>query len=81
MDMFALDVLHTAEGVDYILEINDYAMGFDYAYEVEDLKFVRELTVQRMNEELCGEEKVSFIGQFVFSEKKRGDLKGITYLP
>jgi hypothetical protein len=27
MDMFALDVLHTAEGKDYILEINDYAMG------------------------------------------------------
>lgn len=27
MDMFALDVLHTEEGKDYILEINDYAMG------------------------------------------------------
>jgi hypothetical protein len=81
MDMFALDVLHNSEGQDFILEVNDYAMGFDFAYEVEDLKHVRELVVQRMNEEFCGAERAEFVGKFVFSEKKRGELKGVTYLP
>lgn len=78
--MFALDVLHTSDGTDYIIEINDYAMGFDYAYEVEDLKHVRELVLQRMNEQFCGAEKANFVGQFILSEKKRGELKGIDYL-
>lgn len=41
MDMFALDVLHCKDGSEYILEINDYAMGFDYAFETEDVKHVR----------------------------------------
>jgi len=27
LDMFALDVLHVADGKDVILELNDYAMG------------------------------------------------------
>ena len=81
MDMFALDILHCKDGSEYILEINDYAMGFDYAYEPEDLKHVRELVLQRMNEQFCGVEKANYVGQFIFSTVKRGDLKNVTYLP
>lgn len=90
MDMFALDVLHTAEGNDFILEINDYAMGtplmlesfilshlegFDFDYEEEDMKHVCELVVQRMNEKFCGVNVMNYVGQYVQSTAKRGDFK------
>jgi len=34
-----------------------------------------------MNEKFCGAEKMNCAGKFVFSEKKRGELKGMDYLP
>jgi len=75
MDMFALDVLHTAEGLDFILEINDYAMGFDYDYEPEDMKHVKELILQRMNEKFCGAKHENYVGVYIASLAKRGDFK------
>eukprot|EP01126_Amoeba_proteus_P067045 TRINITY_DN9818_c0_g1_i1.p1 TRINITY_DN9818_c0_g1~~TRINITY_DN9818_c0_g1_i1.p1 ORF type:complete len:229 (-),score=43.52 TRINITY_DN9818_c0_g1_i1:141-827(-) len=80
MDMFALDVLHTKNGEDFILEVNDYAMGFDHDYEAEDVKHVKELVLQRMNERLCGVEKVGYSGVFDVSPTKRGELKGVEVL-
>jgi len=81
LDMFGIDVLHkTDTNEDFILEINDYAMGFDGDYEAEDKKWVRLLVIQRMNERLCGLEKKSFIGSFILSEYKREQLKGKEYL-
>jgi len=80
MDMFGIDVLHNSEGEDFILEVNDYAMGFDSDYEAEDKKWVRELVVQRMNETWCGAEKTNYVGTFVQSKYTREDLKGKDYL-
>jgi len=94
LDMFALDILHRNkknvdgsgaggggdDGEDVILEVNDYAMGLDYEFSVEDMKHIRELVLQRMNEEFCGTKKADYLGQFVLSKYKRGELKGITYL-
>jgi len=62
------------------LEINDAAMGLDYDYEVEDLKHIRELVLQRMNEEFCGIPKADYVGQSIFSKYKRGELRGKEYL-
>uniref|UniRef100_A0A6B2L7J1 ATP-grasp domain-containing protein n=1 Tax=Arcella intermedia TaxID=1963864 RepID=A0A6B2L7J1_9EUKA len=81
LEMFGIDVLHRnptpdqPEGEDFILEINDYAMGFDADYEPEDRKWVKDVVLQRMNELFCGAEKKSYEGQFIFSTYKRGDLK------
>jgi len=80
LDMFGIDVLHN-NGEDNILEINDYAMGFDSDYEAEDKKWVRELVVQRMNEKLCNTTKKNFIGVFIQSTYSREQLKGKDYLP
>jgi len=60
-------------------------IGLDYDYEAEDLKHIRELVLLRMNELFVSPSqgiaaRASFVGQFVQSATKRGDLKGVTYL-
>lgn len=50
LDMFALDVMHTADGREYIIELNDTAMGLMYEHETEDTLAIRDLVLKRMNE-------------------------------
>lgn len=50
-------------------------LGFDFDYEPEDMKHVRELVIQRMNEKFCGAPIANYLGQFVQSTAKRGDFK------
>jgi len=57
LDILAIDVLHTAEGQDYILEVNDTAPGLMYEHEEEDLVHIRDLVVQRINEHYCTDQK------------------------
>jgi len=80
LDMFGIDVLHQSTGEDHILEINDYAMGFDSDYEGEDKKWVREVVVQRMNERLCGAEKKNYVGMYERSKHTREELKGKDFI-
>jgi len=67
-DMFALDVLHGKDGKDYIIEINDGAMGLYYDYEKEDIQHMKELVLQRMNEKFCPDliEIQDYVGQFIY---------------
>jgi len=67
IDMFALDILHGKDGKDYIIEVNDGAMGLDYAFEKEDIQYMKELVLQRMNEQFCPQlcEKQNYEGVFI----------------
>jgi len=49
MDIIALDVLHTKEGKDYIIELNDTAPGLMYEHEEEDLEYIADLVVQKLS--------------------------------
>jgi len=82
LDMFGLDVLHQNErNEDFILEINDYAMGFDADYGAEDKKWVRSLVLQRLNEKFCNiPMKKNFVGEYQFGTLTRSELKGKNYL-
>jgi len=70
------DLKDEVEEEDFIIEINDSAMGLDYDFEVEDLKHIRELVLQRMNERFCGVPLQNYVGKYILSTYKRGDLKG-----
>lgn len=50
LDILALDVLHTKDGRDYIIELNDTAPGLMWEHEEEDLGHIRDLVLQRMSE-------------------------------
>ena len=50
IDMFALDVMHTKDGKDVVLELNDSSMGLMYLHEKEDNLVIRDLVLQRMGE-------------------------------
>lgn len=53
LDIFAIDVLRTKSGKEWILEVNDTACGLMWAHESEDLQRIRDLVVRRMNEHFC----------------------------
>jgi len=53
LDIMGLDIIHTKEGKDVVLEINDTAIGLVFEYEKEDLEHIKELVLQKMNEHLC----------------------------
>jgi len=57
LDILALDVLHTTDGKDYIIEVNDTAPGLMYEHEQEDLKSIRDLVVARLNAHYYPEHK------------------------
>ena len=49
MDICALDGVHSKkDGKEYILELNDSAIGFNSRYYEEDMKDARDLVLQRM---------------------------------
>jgi len=53
LDMLGIDVLHTSEGRDIIIEINDCGTGLVYEFHEEDLQHIKEIVIQRMNETFC----------------------------
>eukprot|EP01100_Stratorugosa_tubuloviscum_P006685 TRINITY_DN284_c1_g1_i1.p1 TRINITY_DN284_c1_g1~~TRINITY_DN284_c1_g1_i1.p1 ORF type:complete len:358 (+),score=145.85 TRINITY_DN284_c1_g1_i1:61-1074(+) len=50
LDMLALDVLHTKEGKDLILELNDSSFGLMWNHEQQDIQYIIELVLQKMNQ-------------------------------
>jgi len=60
LDICALDLLHSEkEGRDYILELNDTAIGLVHKYEKEDMLHIRDIVLMRMKEAFPDEEKPS----------------------
>jgi len=55
IDITGIDILHKKDGTIVALEMNDTACGLMYDHEVEDTQHLRDLVVQRMNEEFCSE--------------------------
>jgi len=51
LEILGVDILHCKDGKDYILEINDTANGLMYDHEQEDLQYIRDLVIERMNKE------------------------------
>jgi len=50
MEILGLDLLHSKKtGKDYILELNDTAIGLVHKYEEEDMQFIRDIVLTRMN--------------------------------
>jgi len=49
MDIFTVDAIHTKDGNNYILEINDSASGLAPKNEVEDMGHIRDLVVAKIN--------------------------------
>lgn len=48
-DVCALDGVHSrADGKEYIIELNDSAIGFNARHEEEDLQHIRDLVLLRM---------------------------------
>jgi len=50
LDILTVDAIHTTDGKDYILEINDTASGLLEKYQIEDMGYIRDLCMQRINE-------------------------------
>ena len=48
MDIFTVDAIHTVDGKDYILEINDTASGLAPSNQAEDMGYIRDLVVDRL---------------------------------
>jgi len=49
LDIFALDVIHTKDGHDIILEINDSSFGLMWKYEDEDKLKIKRVVLEKMN--------------------------------
>eukprot|EP01102_Stenamoeba_stenopodia_P021140 TRINITY_DN8440_c0_g1_i1.p1 TRINITY_DN8440_c0_g1~~TRINITY_DN8440_c0_g1_i1.p1 ORF type:complete len:203 (+),score=53.23 TRINITY_DN8440_c0_g1_i1:415-1023(+) len=49
MDIFTVDAIHTRDGRDFILEINDSASGFAPSNLVADQNHVKELVLERLS--------------------------------
>jgi len=51
MDILAVDAIHNrADGKDYILEVNDSAIGLGPQHEDDDMLIIRDLTMERMRD-------------------------------
>lgn len=48
--VLAVDAVHADDGKDYILEVNDTAIGLSPQHEEEDMELIRNLTLERMRE-------------------------------
>jgi len=55
LDLLALDVLHGTDGKDYIIELNDTAIGFLANRWEEDTLAIRELALERLLEIYCSD--------------------------
>jgi len=47
LDILAVDVIHTVDGKEYILEVNDTAIGLAPDFELEDMKQIRDLVIEK----------------------------------
>jgi glutathione synthase/RimK-type ligase-like ATP-grasp enzyme len=52
MDILTVDAIHTKEGKDVILEINDSASGFAPSNVKADMEHLRDLVIQRIEEHI-----------------------------
>ena len=52
LDLLALDAIHTIDGEEYIIELNDSMFGFVIQYESEDMEDVKDLIIQKMNDQV-----------------------------
>jgi len=51
LEILGLDILHSVEDDRfYILELNDTAIGLVHKYEAEDMTFMRDVVIMRMEE-------------------------------
>lgn len=50
LDILAVDVIHTTDNKEYILEVNDSSIGLSPTYEKEDMGYMRDLVVEKMNQ-------------------------------
>lgn len=48
MDILAIDALHTADGEEYIIELNDCLIGFPKECEKEDMNSIKKLVLDRI---------------------------------
>jgi glutathione synthase/RimK-type ligase-like ATP-grasp enzyme len=48
MEIFSVDAIHTTKGETYILEVNDSSIGLAPAFEEQDMGYMRELVLERM---------------------------------
>eukprot|EP00026_Physarum_polycephalum_P017617 Phypoly_transcript_18903.p1 GENE.Phypoly_transcript_18903~~Phypoly_transcript_18903.p1 ORF type:complete len:243 (+),score=39.58 Phypoly_transcript_18903:108-731(+) len=55
MDIFAIDALHGLDGKDYIIELNDTAIGILAERWLEDSMRIRDLALDRMDDIYCKE--------------------------
>jgi len=70
LDICALDLLHSKEtGKDYILELNDTAIGLVHKYEEEDMMQIRDIVITRMDEAYPAETQKS-AGEEVKEDKE-----------
>jgi synapsin len=53
LDICALDVLGDVDGNEFILELNDTAIGLNPKYDAEDTERIAKLSLKKMNEIFC----------------------------
>jgi len=62
LDICALDLLHSkVDGKEYILELNDTAIGLVHEHEKEDMEFIRDLVLFRMSKHFCPDDDKTVI--------------------
>jgi len=49
-DIFSIDVIHTEDDQEYILEVNDSSIGLGPSHEKEDLNYIKDLVLKNMKE-------------------------------
>jgi len=49
LDILAIDVVHMEDGKEYILELNDTAIGLMHEHEKEDSEHIRDLVIEKMS--------------------------------
>jgi len=50
LDILAVDAIHCKDGKEYILEVNDTAIGLSVDTEKEDQFSIRDLVIQKLHE-------------------------------
>jgi len=48
LDILAVDAIHTKDGKEYILEMNDTSIGLGPDKEEEDMGYIRDLVIEKM---------------------------------
>jgi len=50
LEILALDLVHAKTGKEWILELNDTAIGLVHKYATEDMNYIRDLVVTKMSQ-------------------------------